>query len=235
MKWWLRRSWILSCWEQEVLFDIECTPVPCSLPSSPSFVWLLLDRNASFPNRQLNTDHQGPGVGRQWLLARRVSGAISLLCSETNPKIWSSISFCGFFIFLEWSGWNKRKIKHNHCLKIRICLLTRAAPCVGWEVGEVEVVVAVCECLWNVIPVLPSSESACPRHSKTLWDGGGKRSTRVEVESCQKHWESSRSSIVSPPPSCMCSWIPTVLWTVHGVYMSLLFPLRTDRYGRFKQ
>lgn len=37
-----------------------------------------------------------------------------------------------------------RKIKHNHCLKIRICLLTQAAPCVGWEVGEIEVVLAVC-------------------------------------------------------------------------------------------
>lgn len=33
------------------------------------------------------------------------------------------------------------------------------------------------------------------------------------------------SLVILFPPSCMCYWIPTVIGTVHGVYISLQFPV----------
>lgn len=36
------------------------------------------------------------------------------------------------------------------------------------------------------------------------------------------------SIVVLFPPSCMCYWIPTVVSTVHGVYISLQCPVEVS-------
>lgn len=57
-------------------------------------------------------------------------------------------------------SWNKKwakvrsKLKHNHWLRTRVCLLAQVATC--WEVRETEEVVAVC--VWMAFPLYPPSD-----------------------------------------------------------------------------
>lgn len=36
------------------------------------------------------------------------------------------------------------------------------------------------------------------------------------------------SIVILFPPACMCYWIPTVIETVHGMYISLKFPVEVS-------
>lgn len=70
-------------------FDVECIsppPLLAALPHpSPGDILLLLDKNASFPNRQPNQYQQGPGAGRQWPRSH-LSALIRKPTRRPNPR-----------------------------------------------------------------------------------------------------------------------------------------------------